>query len=136
MRQLLVLAILAVGSGLASDARQPIKVTIDVKPGEEPTSLEPNREGMVPLAILSTAAFDASTIDLTSITALACDRRCDANAFGDVAHLVVLIGGGPEHSAFLAGNAARADSGVGEAVAHVVTVCASLRGKERATVDL
>jgi hypothetical protein len=48
-------------------ASQPIRVTIDVKPGDEPTTIEPDREGMMPVAILSTAQFDASTVDPRTI---------------------------------------------------------------------
>lgn len=40
-----------------------IRVTIDVKPGDTPTTLEPKREGMVPIAILSTKEFDAAQVD-------------------------------------------------------------------------
>jgi hypothetical protein len=70
MRNVGVIVMLAMCMGVASKARQPIKVTIDVKPGDQPTSLEVNRAGgMVPIAVLSTAAFDASTIDPASITA-------------------------------------------------------------------
>lgn len=46
-----------------------IRVTIDVKPGDSPTSLEPKREGMVPIAILTTRDFDAATVDPGSVRA-------------------------------------------------------------------
>ena len=46
---------------------QAIQVTIDVKPGDTPTTLERTRDGFVPVAILSTAKFDALTIDPTSV---------------------------------------------------------------------
>lgn len=46
-----------------------LRVSIDVKPGDNPTSLEPTREGMVPIAVLSSKEFDATGVDLTSIRA-------------------------------------------------------------------
>ena len=64
----------ALGSGLvialasaAAAGDQTMKVSIDVKPGDTPTTLERNREGMVPVAILSTAEFDATTVDPGSV---------------------------------------------------------------------
>jgi hypothetical protein len=44
-----------------------MKVSIDVKPGDSPTTLERNRGGYVPVAILSTADFDATTVDVESV---------------------------------------------------------------------
>lgn len=46
-----------------------LRVSIDVKPGDHPTSLEPKREGMVPIAVLSSKEFDATSVDLSSIRA-------------------------------------------------------------------
>ena len=40
-----------------------ITVPIDLKPGEEPTTINPLRDGMVPVAILSTQDFDATAVD-------------------------------------------------------------------------
>jgi hypothetical protein len=48
---------------------KPLRVTIDVKPGDNPTTLEPKREGMVPIAILSSKDFDAAQVDPTTIRA-------------------------------------------------------------------
>ncbi|MGQ0735671.1 MAG: hypothetical protein ACT4QD_18710 [Acidobacteriota bacterium] len=53
--------------GMSALAQGPLHVTIDVKPGDTPTTLEPNRQGMVPVAILSSAQFDATSIDTTTI---------------------------------------------------------------------
>lgn len=44
-------------------AQPPLKVTIDVKPGDEKVTLEPEREGMVPILIVTTPQFDAFTVD-------------------------------------------------------------------------
>ena len=46
-----------------------IRVRIDVKPGDEPTSIEPKRGGMVPIAILTTKEFDATTVDTATVRA-------------------------------------------------------------------
>ena len=46
---------------------QTTKVAIDIKPGDSPTTIEPTREGMLPVAILSTAEFDAATVDATTV---------------------------------------------------------------------
>ena len=44
-------------------AQQPLKITIDVKPGDDKVTLEPEREGMVPILIVTTPAFDAARVD-------------------------------------------------------------------------
>ncbi len=46
-----------------------LRVSIDVKPGDNPTSLEPKRQGMVPIAVLSSKDFDATAVALDSIRA-------------------------------------------------------------------
>lgn len=58
--------VIALASAAAAGG-QTMKVSIDVKPGDTPTTLERNREGMVPVAILSTAEFDATTVDPGSV---------------------------------------------------------------------
>lgn len=60
---------LATDLALATSDALLIRVTIDVKPGDEPTTLEPNREGMVPVAILSTREFDATRVDPATVRA-------------------------------------------------------------------
>lgn len=68
---LLTVACLAALSPAIARGEQgkPIRVTIDVKPGDNPTTLEPKREGMVPIAILSSKEFDAAQIDPSTIRA-------------------------------------------------------------------
>jgi len=41
----------------------PIKIVIDIKPGSDPNGLNPNNKGVVPVAIVTTEGFDASTVD-------------------------------------------------------------------------
>jgi hypothetical protein len=45
-----------------------ITVPIDIKPGSSPNSINLGSAGAVPVAIISTAAFDARTIDPTTVT--------------------------------------------------------------------
>lgn len=47
----------------------PLNVAIDIKPGEDPPSINPKSHGKVPVAILSSPTFDATTqVDRTSLT--------------------------------------------------------------------
>jgi hypothetical protein len=68
MRTKLASGLFAAMAAGALAAAQPVRVTIDVKPGDEPTMIEPNREGMLPVVVLSSPTFEASTIDRASIT--------------------------------------------------------------------
>lgn len=43
------------------------RVTIDIKPGDEPTMMDPKSRGMLPVALLSTKDFDAAALDLASV---------------------------------------------------------------------
>jgi len=46
----------------------PIMVTVDIKPGSDPNSINPKSRGKIPVAIFSTEAFDARRIvDLNSL---------------------------------------------------------------------
>ena len=42
-------------------------VPVDIKPGSDPNSTNAASQGLVPLAILSTASFDATTVDGTTV---------------------------------------------------------------------
>ena len=55
----------AVREGVAPESTP---VTIDIKPGAFPNSINLGSSGVVPVAILSTEAFDATTVDPTSVT--------------------------------------------------------------------
>ena len=46
---------------------QAMKVLIDIKPGDEPTTVERDRGGFLPVAVLSSATFDALSIDISTI---------------------------------------------------------------------
>jgi hypothetical protein len=44
-----------------------ITVDIDLKPGSDPNSINPKNKGVIPVAILTTATFDATTVDPLSV---------------------------------------------------------------------
>ena len=71
MRRLVVVGSLLAGlvGGPAAGAQDALHVTIDIKPGHSPTTIEPNSRGMLPVAVLTTRDFDATTIDPTTILA-------------------------------------------------------------------
>jgi hypothetical protein len=46
---------------------RPLRISIDVKPGVFPNTVNPASKGKVPVAILSTAAFDATTVISASV---------------------------------------------------------------------
>jgi hypothetical protein len=41
---------------------------IDIKPGSFPNSINPRSKGVIPVAILTTDTFDATTVDPLSVT--------------------------------------------------------------------
>lgn len=45
----------------------PVAVSIDIKPGSDPNSINPRSKGVIPVAILTTETFDASTVDPTTV---------------------------------------------------------------------
>ncbi len=44
-----------------------LEVSIDIKPGSNVNSINPRSNGVIPVAILTTDAFDASTVDATTV---------------------------------------------------------------------
>ena len=44
-----------------------ISVDIDIKPGSFPNSINPKSNGVIPVAILTTSSFDASTVDASTV---------------------------------------------------------------------
>lgn len=56
-------------SQTGTESAIPMAVLIDIKPGLDPNSINPENEGTIPVAILSTVSFDASSlIDRSSLT--------------------------------------------------------------------
>ncbi len=54
-------------AALAGQDADTITVIVDIKPGDEPTVMDPRGEGMIPVAVLSDDNFDAVTIDPASV---------------------------------------------------------------------
>jgi hypothetical protein len=50
-----------------ASAPEPVEVAIDIKPGSFPNSINPKSKGVIPVAILTTATFDATTVDPTTV---------------------------------------------------------------------
>lgn len=46
---------------------QVLDVEVDIKPGSDPNNLNPKSKGVIPVAILTTATFDATTVDPLSV---------------------------------------------------------------------
>lgn len=50
------------------DVPDPVtQIDIDIKPGSDPNSINPRSRGKTPVAILTTGAFDAATVDPTTV---------------------------------------------------------------------
>ncbi len=45
-----------------------ITIEIDIKPGSDPNSINPNSKGVTPVAILTTADFDAASVNVTTVS--------------------------------------------------------------------
>jgi len=45
-----------------------IQVSVDIKPGSSPNSINPGSNGNVPVAILTTGSFDAASVDVSQVT--------------------------------------------------------------------
>lgn len=50
-----------------AEAVEKIEVEIDIKPGSDPNSINPRSKGVIPVAILTTETFDATTVDPLSV---------------------------------------------------------------------
>jgi YVTN family beta-propeller protein len=57
----------AFGQFIGPDLVTVATVAIDIKPGSFPNSINPKSKGVIPVAILTTASFDATTVDLNSV---------------------------------------------------------------------
>ena len=51
----------------AYEVEAEITVAIDIKPGSFPNSINPQSKGVIPVAILTTGTFDATTVDPTTV---------------------------------------------------------------------
>ena len=55
-------------AGTVTFYQVPIQASIDIKPGSDPNSINLKSKGVVPVAVLTTDDFDASTIDPVTVT--------------------------------------------------------------------
>ena len=66
----------------------PIEVNIDIKPGSDPNSINLGSKGVVPVAVLTTDDFDASTVDAATVefagALLVRSTECDVDGDGDL----------------------------------------------------
>ncbi len=53
--------------GLALELRTTIFLNIDIKPGSDPNAINPRSKGVIPVAILTTEAFDALTVSVSTV---------------------------------------------------------------------
>ncbi len=53
--------------GLQGRGYEAVDVTIDIKPGSDVNSINPNKQGKIAVAILSTETFDASRVDTSTV---------------------------------------------------------------------
>ena len=44
-----------------------VEVSIDIKPGSDPNSINPKSKGLIPVAILGSDTFDVTTVDITTL---------------------------------------------------------------------
>ena len=44
-----------------------VEVSIDIKPGSDPNSINLKSKGLIPVAILGSATFDVTTVDVTTL---------------------------------------------------------------------
>jgi hypothetical protein len=83
-------------------------VMIDIKPGSDPNSINPSSKGVIPVAILGTDIWDASTVDPSTLTFM---------ALGDFAGVSTQTTSGPIGFGFEDVN----DDGYIDLVAHFLT---------------
>ena len=69
MRRLVLLAVV-IGLALAVSlpALASVAADIDIKPGSDPNGVNVRGNGLIPVAILTTADFDATTVDPSAVT--------------------------------------------------------------------
>ena len=77
-----IAAIMIVGAFAPASAGE-LGTVIDIKPGSFPNSINPSSNGVIPVAILGTSTWDASTVDPSSLVfTAALDLTTSPNAIG------------------------------------------------------
>jgi len=85
-------AVLIIGTFAPASAGFLGNVEIDIKPGSDPNSINPNSMGLVPVAILTTDDFDATSVNPDTLIFMAADdligdedyRNCVRHGLEDV----------------------------------------------------
>ena len=73
-------AVMIVGIIAPASAGEPGgNVEIDIKPGSFPNSINPNSMGLVPVAILTTDIFDATTVNPSTLVFTAADDAASSD---------------------------------------------------------
>ena len=68
MKKFIVLSIvLLMLAGFAITSSAQVEVAIDIKPGSDPNSINLKSKGLIPVAILGSADFDVTDVDVTSL---------------------------------------------------------------------
>ncbi len=63
-----VLAAIMIGATVApSYAGDTITQLVDIKPGSDPNSINPQSRGVIPVAILGSASFDVADVDVSTL---------------------------------------------------------------------
>ncbi|NIP23748.1 MAG: hypothetical protein GWN67_16365 [Phycisphaerae bacterium] len=71
-------------------------VVIDIKPGSDPNPINPGSNGLVPVAILTTDEFDASTVDPSTVTLAGADVAVRGKSDKTMARLEDVDGDGDD----------------------------------------
>jgi streptogramin lyase len=58
---------LSYATGLTFSTSTPKRISIDIKPASFPNNINPRSAGVIPVAILTTDSFDATTVDWTTV---------------------------------------------------------------------
>ena len=69
-KTIMVLAIVSVligGTILSVDAQVRGDVEIDIKPGSDPNSINPNSNGVIPMLLVGTDDFDVTDVDVDTL---------------------------------------------------------------------
>lgn len=71
----MILVHLRCGVTATGEIGVPVEVVIDIKPDSFPNSINPNAGGVIPVAILTTDTFDASTVNPETVQLNGADAR-------------------------------------------------------------
>jgi hypothetical protein len=82
----ILLSLLVVGLQWALAVYPDLVVEIDIKPGSYPNSINIGSHGLVPVAVLSSSDFDATTVDADSVLLFGSNLAIRGNGKKELAH--------------------------------------------------